>query len=57
MHAVEKVQRYGEIENCRPYAEAKRLLLQPIVILWPAAKGWKDPQLEKQKNGFSVMAH
>ena len=50
MHAVEKVQRNSEIENCGPYAEAKRLLFQPVVVLWPAAKGRKDPQLKERQN-------
>lgn len=49
VHAVEKVQRNGEIENCGPYAEAKCLLFQPVVVLWPAAKGRKDPQLKEGK--------
>lgn len=49
VHAVEKVQRNGEIENCGPYAEAKCLLFQPVVVLWPAAKGRKDPQLKERK--------
>lgn len=47
MHAVEEVQRNGEIENCGPYSEAERLLLQTVVVLWSAAKGGKDPQLKK----------
>jgi len=49
VHAVEKVQRNGKIENCGPCGEAKCLLFQPIVILWPATKGRKDPQLKKRK--------
>lgn len=49
MDAVEKVQRDGEIENCGPHAEAKCLLFQSVVVLWPAAKGWKDPQLQERK--------
>lgn len=51
MHAVEKVQRNGEIENCGPYTEAERLLFQTVVVLWPAAKGGKDPQLKRDKQG------
>lgn len=61
MHAVEKVQRNGEIENCGPYAEAKSLLFQPVVVLWPAAKGRKDPQLKERKknylNWYSFCGH
>lgn len=49
VHAVEKVQRDSKIENCGPYAEAVGLLFQPIVVLWPAAKGRQDPQLEERK--------
>lgn len=49
MHAIEKVQGNGEIENCGPYAEAKCLLFQAVVVLWPAAKGRKDPQLKERK--------
>ncbi len=41
VHAIEKVQGDGEIENCGPYAEAKCLLFQAVVVLWPAAKGRK----------------
>lgn len=52
MHAVEKVQRNGKIENCGPYAEAKRLLLQTVVVLWSTAKGRKDPQLKKTNRLF-----
>lgn len=49
MHAVEKVQREGEIEHCGPYTEAVRLLFQTVVVLWSAAKGGKDPQLERDE--------
>lgn len=49
MHAVEKVQRDGKIENCCPCAEAESLLFQPIVVLWPAAKGGEDPQLSERE--------
>lgn len=49
MHAVEKVQRDGKIENCAPYAETVCLLFQSVVILWPAAKGRKNPQLKWKK--------
>lgn len=49
MHAVEKVQRNGKIENCGPYTEAERLLFQTVVVLWSAAKGRKDPQLKGDK--------
>lgn len=49
MHAVEKVQRNGKIENCGPYTEAERLLFQTVVVLWSAAEGGKDPQLKRDK--------
>ena len=48
VHAVEKVQRDGKIENRDPYAEAECLLFQPIVVLWPAAEGGEDPQLKER---------
>lgn len=48
MHAVEKAQRNGEIENCGPYAEAEYVLFYPVVVLWSAAKGGKDPQLQER---------
>lgn len=49
MHVVEKVQGNGEIENCGPYTESKRLLFQTVVVLWSAAKGGKDPELKRDK--------
>ena len=45
MHVVEEVHGNGEVENSDPYAEAERLLLQAVVVLWPAAEGGEDPQL------------
>jgi len=49
VHAVEKVQRNGKIENCGPYAEAKCLLFQAVVVLRAAAEGREDPQLKERK--------
>lgn len=46
VHAVEEGNRHGEIENCGPCGEAKRLLLQAVVILGSAAKGREDPELQ-----------
>lgn len=57
MHAVEKVQRNGEIENCGPYTEAERLLFQTVVVLWSAAKGGKEPQLKRDKQVTLLFVH
>jgi hypothetical protein len=58
VHAVEKVHGYGEIENCGPYTEAEGLLLQSVVVLWPAAKGGKDPQLrERMIRGLKTLVN
>lgn len=46
VHAVKEVHGHGKIENRCPYGEAKRLLLQAVVILGSAAEGGEDPELQ-----------
>lgn len=57
VHAVEKVQRDGEVEHRGPCAEAEHLLFQAVVVLRPAAEGGKDPQLKTDKREPVAVQH
>lgn len=52
VHAIEKVQGNGKIQNGGPRREAVNVLLQPVVILRSAAERREEPQLKDRNARF-----